>query len=151
MAYYGNPQPNWIAPQAYQNYPVAQQGYQSYAAPQQPIPYVIQWVDGEVGAKAYQMPQGVPPGSPVALWDTNDQVIYLKSMNQMGMPNPLKKIHYTTEEEPAQYLPHGNSAVSGSYDSDQSKNYATKDDLESLKNEIKELIKTNKQNRGGTT
>lgn len=150
MAYYGNPQPNWIAPQAYPTYPTIQQGYQSYAAPPQQLsPYAIQWVDGEVGAKAYQMPQGIAPGTPIALWDTNDQVIYLKSMNQMGMPNPLKKIHYTTDEEPTQYLPQGN--MSGNVEPDMNKNYATKEDLESLKNEIKELVKSTKQNRGGTT
>lgn len=56
------------------------------------------WVDGEVGAKAFQMPAGWPANTPIALWDTNDTVIYLKSINQMGMPNPLQKAHYQLEE-----------------------------------------------------
>ena len=57
----------------------------------------LKWVDGEVGAKAYQMPSGWPPNTPIALWDTNDTVIYLKSINPMGMPNPLQKAHYKLE------------------------------------------------------
>ena len=57
----------------------------------------IKWVDGEVGAKAYQMPAGWPPNQPIDLWDTNDTVIYLKSINPMGMPNPLQKVHYELE------------------------------------------------------
>ena len=56
------------------------------------------WVDGEVGAKAYQLPPGWPANTPLALWDTNDTVIYLKSTNQMGMPNPLQIAHYQLEE-----------------------------------------------------
>lgn len=58
----------------------------------------IKWVDGEVGAKAYQMPSGWPANIPIALWDTNDTVIYLKSINPMGMPNPLQKARYVLEE-----------------------------------------------------
>ena len=56
------------------------------------------WVDGEVGAKAFQIPAGWPANQPIALWDTNDTTIYLKSVNQFGMPNPLQKAHYTLEE-----------------------------------------------------
>lgn len=150
MAYYGNNvNPNW-----YYNptNPIAQpqMPYQSYA-PQQPSPYGIQWVDGEVGAKAYQMPAGIAPGTPVALWDTNDQVIYLKSMNQMGMPNPIQKIHYTMDDNQLKQLPAQNS-MSGA--AEQNSKYVTKEDLESFRDEIKEMLKTgqtvNKQ-RGGST
>lgn len=58
----------------------------------------ICWVDGEVGAKAQQLPAGWDTSKPFPMWDTNDQVIYLKSFNAMGMPNPLTKLHYTIEE-----------------------------------------------------
>ena len=62
----------------------------SYATPtqmpvQQPQPQTMPmqnngmiWVDGEIGAKAYQL--NVQTG-PVALWDTNEQIIYFKSVN----------------------------------------------------------------------
>ena len=61
-----------------------------------PVEGEIKWVDGEVGAKAFQLPQGMT--KPVALWDTNDTVIYLKSMNQFGIPNPIQKIRYRMED-----------------------------------------------------
>ena len=35
----------------------------------------LKWVDGEVGAKAYQMPAGWPANQPIALWDSNDCII----------------------------------------------------------------------------
>ena len=132
------------------NAPIPQQSYSP--PPQQTMPAQgMIWVDGEVGAKAYQMPQGWPSGTPIALWDTNDTVIYLKSNNQMGMPNPLQKIHYTLEENKNQsMLPSGN--MSGAPDM---QNYVTKSDFEQMKNELKEMLRQNQnggqnqQNRGG--
>lgn len=108
------------------------------------------WVDGEVGAKAFQMPQGWPVGVPIALWDTNEPVIYLKSINQMGMPNPLQKIHYTIDNQQTPvYLPAGNSGTAGNNGSIGNGNYATKEDFEQIKNEvndIKNLLKNGQQN-----
>ncbi len=106
----------------------------------------IKWVDGEVGAKAYQMPSGWPANIPIALWDTNDTVIYLKSMNPMGMPNPLQKIHYKIEEQIPKYmgqeqakLPSGDTAQAPQHDMSQ---YVRKDELESMKDELKEAIES---------
>lgn len=125
---------------------------QSFAQPNQAMG--MQWVDGEAGAKAFQMPAGWPSGSPIALWDINDQVFYLKSMNQMGMPNPLQKGRYIMEEQKSMQMLPANQ-VSGAPES--TNNYATKDDIESLKNELRELLKNqngsnrvqNGDNRGG--
>lgn len=92
------------------------------------------WVDGEVGAKAFQMPAGMPANQPVALWDTNDTVIYLKSINPMGMPNPLQKARYTLEG--------GQQAqMSGTTETphDMSE-YVRKDDMERVKQELLEAI-----------
>lgn len=55
----------------------------------------LDWVDGEAAARAMQLPAGVTQH---AMWDINEPIIYLKSVNQMGMPNPLRKIRYTVEE-----------------------------------------------------
>lgn len=95
------------------------------------------WVDGEVGAKAYQMPQGWPCNQPIALWDTNDTVIYLKSTNPMGMPNPLQKAHYRLEE----YRSASGSAPSAdpSPVPDLSE-YVRKEDMERMKTELMESI-----------
>lgn len=125
----------------------AQQMYPQYQGQMQPnMPAMSQtqqggpgliWVDGEVGAKAYQMPQGMPANQPIALWDTNDTVIYLKSVNPMGMPNPLQKAHYTLEEHrgtgPARS---GDAPVQAEPMTD----YVKKEDMERMKQELMEAI-----------
>lgn len=133
----------------YSGYPVNPQNisyaYNTPAVQAQPSPVIggMQWVDGEIGAKAFQMPQGWPVNTPIALWDTNDQVIYLKSVNQMGMPNPLQKLHYQMDEQQSGgYLPAAGT-VSGSPDP----NYATKDDLDRKFNELKDFIKSSQSGR----
>ena len=104
----------------------------------------IKWVDGEVGAKAYQMPAGWPPNQPIDLWDTNDTVIYLKSINPMGMPNPLQKIHYTMEE--AQRPPVSTQSCDGK-PLLPSGDYVTRGDLEKLKEEIREALTSATDNK----
>ena len=117
---------------------------------QQPIGIV--WVDGEVGAKAYQLPAGWPANAPMPLWDTNDTIIYLKSTNQMGMPNPIQKVRYTMEEQPRMsaamqsnqsMLP---SSGNSYQDGQQTQNmpdmseYVRKDELAEMKEELKAAI-----------
>lgn len=46
--------------------------------PQSPM----QWVQGEMAAKAWS----VPPGGSAVLWDSEAPLIYIKSADQMGMP-----------------------------------------------------------------
>lgn len=117
----------------------------SYAQPQQQK-VGIEWVDGEVGAKAFQLPVGWPPNVPMPLWDTNDTIIYLKSINQMGMPNPLQKVHYTLDQtaqsNTQSMLPAGEVMQSPHQDMSQ---YVTKDDMEKLKEELKTAINTIKE------
>jgi len=111
---------------------------QNYA-PAQTMPVGMIWVDGEVGAKAQQMPAGWPVNTPLPLWDTNDTIIYLKSTNQMGMPNPLQKLKYTMEENIPKYagnvqnrpaLMSGDSAGEEKPEHDMS-DYVRKEDLRS--------------------
>lgn len=100
----------------------------------------IKWVDGEVGAKAYQMPAGWPPNQPIDLWDTNDTVIYLKSINPMGMPNPLQKARYELEG-----VKSGEKATGFSGDPEPKCNhdmslYVKKEDLERMKQDLIDTI-----------
>lgn len=97
----------------------------------------IVWVDGEVGAKAYQMPQGWPAGQPIALWDTNDTVIYLKSISPMGMPNPLQKAHYTLENVSSGER---NRGYSGDVKTPDMSEYVRKEDMEKMKAEIMDAL-----------
>ena len=130
-------------------------------APQQsyggmPVKGEIEWVDGEASAKSYQIPQGMT--KPVALWDTNDTVIYLKSMNPMGMPNPLQKIHYKMEEQVPKYMGQSGMAMLGagadSPDAQREipdmREYVRKDELQQMKDELMQSIRELGNNGGGS-
>lgn len=127
--------------QAYQ--PQYQQPSMSYAQPQQSR-VGIEWVDGEVGAKAFQLPAGWPANAPMPLWDTNDTVIYLKSINQMGMPNPLQKVRYTMEDQPRMSAAMSSQSALPAGDMNQSmpdmSEYVRKDELQQMKEELKAAI-----------
>ena len=77
------------------------------------------WVQGEAGAKSYL----VAPGTTVALWDSENQIIYLKSADASGMPT-MKVLDYT---------------IRGGQALNQNVEYATKDDLEKLRAKIAEI------------
>lgn len=78
------------------------------------------WVQGEAGAKSYL----VAPNCTVQLWDSESPVIYLKSADASGMPS-IKTLDYTVREtaSPKKDL------------------YATKADMETLANELRNEIK----------
>ena len=121
-----------------------QMSQQSYSAPVQQGPKMMEWVEGEVGAKAFQMPNGWPANSPIPLWDSTDTVIYLKSWGPMGIPNPMQKLRYEMPEQQNQaMLMSGNNSSnedkSGHLDMNQ---YVTKQDFEQLKNEIRNMNQT---------
>lgn len=107
----------------------------------------LKWVDGEVGAKAYQMPSGWPCNQPIALWDTNDTVIYLKSINPMGMPNPLQKARYVLETT---HSGEAKQAYSGEAEPKHDMTeYVKKEDMERMKQELMDAISS--VNTSGTT
>ena len=119
-----------------QMYPTTQMSYANTQTQQtQSNPGLI-WVDGEVGAKAYQMPTGWPANQPIALWDTNDTVIYLKSTNPMGMPNPLQRAHYTLDGMKSGEKREG---YSGDEKPDMSQ-YVRKEDMERMKQDLIDTI-----------
>ena len=130
---------------------VGQQMYPQYSSQnmQQQVPQTSQtqqygpgliWVDGEVGAKAFQMPAGWPSNQPVALWDTNDTVIYLKSTNPYGMPNPLQKAHYTLEESKSGVRTQGYSGDVEKHENPDLTKYVRKEDMERMKQELMDAI-----------
>lgn len=107
----------------------------------------ICWVDGEVGAKAQQIPPGWDTTKPFPMWDTNDQIIYLKSFNSMGMPNPLTKLHYTIEEASRQAPMMNSQTALPTAERQDLSGYAKKEDLEQLKDELKTMIKGSKEGK----
>lgn len=82
------------------------------------------WVQGEAGAKSYL----VAPNTTVQLWDSEAQVIYLKSADASGMPS-MKIIDYTIRDA-AQPTVQPNNAVS----------YVTKNEFDVFKQEVYKTI-----------
>jgi hypothetical protein len=113
-------------PYAAQNSPsdAAQSIPQGMAAPQrQTQQSPILWVQGEAGAKAFP----VAPNQTVQLWDSEAQVIYLKSADTSGMPT-MKVLDYTIREQ--------NSPISPVMKS--SPDYITREEFEKRLAELKE-------------
>lgn len=149
---------------AYSAYPANsyQQQYSQNAYMQQPIqPYQqsqtqvqgICWVDGEIGAKAQALPAGWPANAPFPMWDTNDQIIYLKSINQMGMPNPIQKLHYTIDDVPKPPLMQQSRAAlpNGSMEAmPDMGDYVRRDELEQIKQELKTAMTSANSDRGNS-
>ena len=136
-------------PVGYQQQPISYGGVpmpiqQSGTAPVQQGPKMMEWVEGEVGAKAFQMPNGWPANSPIPLWDSTDTVIYLKSWGPMGIPNPMQKLPYTMPETQNNVALQGTSGAVG--------DFATKDDINGLREEIKGLRESmmNRKNQNGS-
>lgn len=101
--------------------------------PQQPAQQQqnnIIWVSGEAGAKAFL----IAPNTTVQLWDSDDQVIYLKSADASGMPS-MKILDYTIRSQTPVNGPVSASAAQGINGQD----YATKADVEALAGQISTL------------
>lgn len=109
--YYNNMNyPQYPQMQGVQNVPLQNQMQQNNG---------IIWVQGEGAAKSYL----VAPGCTVALFDNESQTIYIKSADASGMPT-MKVLDYTMRESQARPI------ISDSA------NFATKDDISSIREEI---------------
>ena len=85
---YSYNQPYYGTYQNYQNYQMPNQtqiNSQTQTVQQQNNNVGIIWVQGEAGAKAYP----VSPNSKVLLMDSENPVLYVKSVNASGIPEPL--------------------------------------------------------------
>ena len=118
-------------PVNYQPY-VAQQ-YQQQYVPQQPQQNAsnLIWVQGEAGAKSYL----VAPNTTVQLWDSENNVIYLKSADVSGMPS-IKVLDYTIRENGSQMAQNGLKMNS---------EYVTKEEFDAFKEEIMKSMKREKE------
>lgn len=81
------------------------------------------WVQGEAAAKSFM----VAPNTTVTLWDSEAQVIYIKSADANGMPS-MRIIDYKFRDAPAnQVFPTNND-------------FATKNDLEAVEKRLNERL-----------
>ena len=128
---------------AYNNaFPVTYgQMYQPVVSPQQIQQPMMQqdnsmvWVQGETGAKSYLL----APNKTVPLWDSEAQIIYLKSADASGMPS-MKILDYTIREP--SNLPHKGPI------NDKVEEYVTKEELEAFRAEISQKIEGIKESMG---
>ena len=132
---------------AYNNgFPVSyqQQFYpQQYQIPvQQPAPPQNQsrsnpmiWVQGETGAKSYLM----EPNMTLPLWDSEAQVIYLKSTDASGMPT-MKILDYAIRESVGNAKPIPTIETQGV-------EYVTRDDLKEFEDRILSKLEFSKGRR----
>lgn len=88
-----------------------------------PINNSIIWVQGEAAAKSYP----IAPNSSVPLWDSEANVIYIKSADMSGMPS-IKVLDYTMRDVTAR-----TPEISPQSE------FATKDDISVLEKEISSL------------
>ena len=86
----------------------------------------ITWVLGEAGAKSYL----VAPNTTVALWDSENPVIYLKSADSSGMPS-MKIIDYKVRENA--------SSNPNLLENKPKADYVTKVELDEIRSEIESL------------
>ena len=114
MAYYNNG-----FPMNYQPY-YQTPNYQQTPQQQQIQGNGIVWVSGEAGAKAYL----VAPNASVPLWDSEANVIYIKTADASGMPS-MKILDYTVRDN-------GDMRAKTADKTD----FATKDDILHIQHEI---------------
>ena len=139
MPNYYNPYNFYPASYMQNMYPQMQQPVQqSFAQAPQQGPKMMEWVEGEVGAKAFQMPIGWPANSPIPLWDSTDTVIYLKSWGPMGIPNPMQKLRYEMPEQQNQAMLMSGQGGNSGAQPDMSQ-FVTKQDFDQLKQEIRNM------------
>lgn len=93
------------------------------------------WVQGEAGAKSYL----VAPNNTVPLWDSEAQVIYLKSADASGMPS-MKVLDYSIREN-------ANTPLRDPINK-KGEEYVTKEELEAFRAEISKKIEGFKEDMG---
>ena len=114
-------------------YPTTYQPIGYYPQTQTSMPQTQQsnsgiiWVTGEAGAKSFL----VAPNTTVQLWDSENPVIYLKSADASGMPS-IKVIDYT--------IRNAQNDVKKTPLENETKEYATKEDMAALKAELMRKI-----------
>lgn len=134
--------PNYINPVNGQSYAAPQYPQMQWAPP--PLPqaqYMIQ-ADGEMAARAWNIPANVAPGTVIPIWDVDGVHVYFKSIDSYGRLNPLRKARIVFEDTPV--LPEGASGAPAT-DLNLSQ-YATKADIEQLGNSIRQMLNEKHQN-----
>lgn len=114
----------YFAPQTSQNYSTNQSSF-------------INWIrGGENGANAYP----VGAGQSVLLMDADDSVFYIKTVDQSGMPMPLRVFDYSERKSPVA----NDKATNPIIETDK---FVSRDEFENFKSEVKAELKRPVTNR----
>ena len=98
----------------------------------------MNWVQGEAGAKAFS---NLQPGIPVALWDSEDPVIYIKTIDNTGKPQ-MTILDYTergASNQKQENVVTVEYATKDQLDSLNSQYSSVSDEIEKLANHINEI------------
>lgn len=125
---YNNYFPQSYYPNYYGNQQMPPQQPQMASNAQQASGNGIIWVQGENAAKAYP----VANGQSVLLMDSEDSLMYIKSTDQSGMPQPLRIFEYKERTG------HQNAAVTASKPSE---DYVSRKEFEAFREAVRREIK----------
>ena len=125
-------------------YPLGYAGFNAYANnPMQQVPQPVQQqpqyminVDGENSAKSWQPTIPVQPNTIIPLFDSDGQHVYFKTYDAYGRMNPLRKGRIVFDDE-VQI----NETPSEQVQTPDMTAYATKDDLDKMKEELEEKLR----------
>ena len=137
--------PNYYSPYALYpaTYPVSYGQQPTYSQAPQSSQNYMTYVDGEVAARAWQMPYNIGPNTIIPLWDLDGKHVYFKSTDAYGRINPMKKGVVVFEDEAVEQK----SEETKSQDMSQ---YVTKDDLDRMKQELRSMMKEQRSNQNGS-
>ena len=131
-----------------QSYAQNQQSYaqNSYAPPQMQMAQpsqssTINWVQGDVGARAYP----ITPGMSVLLMDSEGQNFYIKSADSMGMPNLKKYAYSEVIEEPMRLESHEAKQIDTAFTATREEVKQLHEEISNLKEQLKRMENENRQ------
>ena len=124
-----------------QSYAQNQQSYgqNSYAQPTQSS--TINWVQGDVGARAYP----IQPGMSVLLMDSEGQNFYIKSADTMGMPSLKKYAYSEVVEEPMRLESHEAKQIDTAFTATREEVKKMQVEITSLKEQLRRMEDENRQ------
>lgn len=119
---------------------------QSYNPPQMQMAQptqssTINWVQGDVGARAYN----VNPGTSVLLMDSEGQNFYIKSADTMGMPSLKKYAYSEVVEEPMRLESHEAKQIDTAFSATREEVKKMQEEITSLKDQLRRMEEENRR------
>lgn len=101
----------------------------------------INWVQGDVGARAYN----IQPGMSVLLMDSEGQNFYIKSADSMGMPTLKKYAYSEVIEEPMRLESHEAKQIDTAFTATREEVKKMQEEITNLKEQLRRMEDENRQ------